>query len=96
VTLQKLIESAHPRQALAQRLEHHLLIVAAAGLGEPFDRRLNCAPQPLLTSHHADTSMRRERTRAIRQLAFDRNLPLSVALGRIRDASRSYDEKGIA
>jgi hypothetical protein len=40
--------------------------------------------------------MRRERTRAIRQLAFDRNLPLSVALGRIRDASASYDEKGIA
>jgi hypothetical protein len=96
VTLQKLIESAHPRQALAQRLEHHLLVVAAAGLGEPFDRRLNCAAQPLLTGHHADTSMRRERTRAIRRLAFDRNLPPSEALGRIRDAFRSYDEEGIA
>jgi hypothetical protein len=30
------------------------------------------------------------------RLAFDRNLPPSEALGRIRDAFRSYDEEGIA
>jgi hypothetical protein len=40
--------------------------------------------------------MRRERTRAIRRLAFDRNLPPSEAMGRIRDQFRSYDEEGIA
>ena len=28
----------------------------------------------------------------VRRLAFDRNLPPSEALGRIRDAFRSYDE----
>ncbi|HET6918592.1 MAG TPA: hypothetical protein VFI46_03900 [Jiangellaceae bacterium] len=39
--------------------------------------------------------MRRERTRAVRRLAFDRILPPSEALGRIRDAFRSYDEGGI-
>ena len=35
-------------------------------------------------------------TRVIRRLAFDRTLPASEALGRIRDAFRSYDEEGIA
>jgi hypothetical protein len=35
--------------------------------------------------------MRRERTRVIRQLAFDRILPPSEALGRIRDAFADYD-----
>jgi hypothetical protein len=29
---------------------------------------------------------------AVRQLAFDRNLPPSEALGRIRDAFRDYDQ----
>jgi hypothetical protein len=33
---------------------------------------------------------------AVRRLAFDRNLPPSEALGRIRDQFRSYDEGGIA
>jgi hypothetical protein len=32
----------------------------------------------------------------IRRLAFDRTLPPSEALGRIRDAFRSYDEGGVA
>jgi hypothetical protein len=36
--------------------------------------------------------MRRERTRAIRRLAFDHNLPPSEALGRIRDAYHDYDQ----
>jgi hypothetical protein len=38
--------------------------------------------------------MRRERTRAIRRLAFDHNLPPSEALGRIRDAFADYDDAG--
>jgi hypothetical protein len=33
---------------------------------------------------------------SIRRLAFDRTLPASEALGRIRDAFRSYDEEDIA
>jgi hypothetical protein len=32
---------------------------------------------------------------AVRRLAFDRNLPPSEALGRIRDQFRSYDEGGM-
>jgi hypothetical protein len=32
---------------------------------------------------------------AVRRLAFDRTLPPSEALGRIRDHIRSYDEGGI-
>ncbi len=35
-------------------------------------------------------------TVAVRRLAFDRTLPTSEALGKIRDAFRSYDERGIA
>ena len=31
---------------------------------------------------------------AVRRLAFDRNLPPSEALGRIRDAFHDYDEVG--
>jgi hypothetical protein len=33
---------------------------------------------------------------AVRRLAFDHTLPASEALGRIRDAIRSYDEEGVA
>jgi hypothetical protein len=33
---------------------------------------------------------------AVHRLAFDRNLPPSEALGRIRDQFRSYDKVGIA
>jgi hypothetical protein len=33
---------------------------------------------------------------ALRRLAFDRSLPPSEALGRIRDEFRSYDDGGIA
>jgi hypothetical protein len=32
----------------------------------------------------------------VRRLAFDRTLPPSEAVGRIRDQFRSYDEGGIA
>jgi hypothetical protein len=38
--------------------------------------------------------MRRERTRAVRRLAFDRTVPPSEALGRIRDAFTDYDTQG--
>jgi hypothetical protein len=31
---------------------------------------------------------------AVRRLAFDRTLPPSEALGRIRDAYRDYDQQG--
>ena len=33
-------------------------------------------------------------TTAVRRLAFDRNLPPSEALGRIRDAFHDYDQQG--
>jgi hypothetical protein len=32
---------------------------------------------------------------AVRRLAFDRTLPASEALGRIRDAFHDYDEGGV-
>jgi hypothetical protein len=33
---------------------------------------------------------------AVRRLAFDHTLPPSEAMGRIRDAFRSYDDEGLA
>jgi hypothetical protein len=36
----------------------------------------------------------RNRRRVVRRLAFDRSLPASEAVGRIRDAFQDYDQQG--